>query len=281
MSNVKALRNRIKSVKSTQKITKAMRMVAASKLNKAKNSAKFASAYREKIQSLFGALKNTEEEVTGLLSSAILSKRDSFKSSIIIIYGSDRGLCGPFNSNIFKKLKGEIDKYPQPKIITIGKKIDQIITKIAKSDFHLSASTDAMEISARLIEFIENNLKSEPSCQIVSYYTIFKNTLTLIPSCARIAPMENSEQNLSSSSSVEFEGANLMEKLCKSFIESNIIANLYESKASSEASCMTAMDSATRNAGSMIQNLTLKMNRTRQAIITNELIEVIAGAEAI
>ncbi len=284
MSSIKALRNRIKSVKSTQKITKAMRMVAVSKLNKAKISANFASIYRQKITALLSAIKNSSDIYSSSpMINALLSPQKNFNATILIVYGSDRGLCGPYNANILKKLREDINHYPRPKVICVGKKLNSIISKIITPSFVVSAYEDPKNVASQIQEFVAKELDNEPSCQIVSYFTKFVNTLTLVPSKFSLGPVDDSciDNQDPTIRNIDFEGQNLIEKLSDKYFESNIIANLYESIASSQASCMAAMDNATRNAGSMIEQLTLKMNRTRQSVITNELIEVISGAEAV
>jgi F-type H+-transporting ATPase subunit gamma len=282
MSNVKALRNRIKSVKSTQKITKAMRMVSAAKLHRAKDSAEFAGIYREKILSILNASKNSiDASELSLLTKSMMFESDDYKKTIIILYGSDRGLCGAYNSNILKKIRKEIKTFPNVKLLTIGKKIGELSEKLHHSEININISNNPSEVSKTVRDFILSELETEPSTQVLAYYTKFKNTLTQIPTALRLIPIEERNITEKVNLSIEFEGENLIEKLSELYIESNIVANLYESKASEEASRMTAMDNATRNAGDMIQKLTLKMNRTRQAQITKELIEVISGAEAV
>lgn len=289
MSSVKALRNRIKSVKSTQKITKAMRMVSAAKLHRAKVASEFASNFRKKILEMLASAKNNIDisEISPFVRSIIFGS-EQYKQTIIILYGSDRGLCGAYNSNMYKLLKREFASDTNVKLVTIGRRIAELTEKIHKSDLIILSSTNPAEISQQLQNFLHDELKKEPATRVVSYFTQFKNTITQIPSILYLMPLEGSCDNSSNAAclegnnpNIEFEGDNLIDRLSELYLDSNIIANLYESRASEEASRMTAMDNATRNAGDMIEDLTLKMNRTRQAQITKELIEVISGAEAI
>jgi F-type H+-transporting ATPase subunit gamma len=282
MSNVKALRNRIKSVKSTQKITKAMRMVSAAKLHRAKDAAEFAGIFREKILAILNSSKNSlDSSELSLFTRSMLFPSESYKNTIVILYGSDRGLCGGYNSNILKKIRRELNSYPNVKLLTIGKKIGELSEKIHKSEININISDNPRATSKIVRDFILKEIEKEPSTQVITYYTKFKNTLTQIPTSIKLIPIDSQASQETMNLSVEFEGDNLVEKLTELYIESNLVANLYESKASEEASRMTAMDNATKNAGEMIQKLTLKMNRTRQAQITKELIEVISGAEAV
>ncbi|MDX2050580.1 MAG: ATP synthase F1 subunit gamma [Rickettsiaceae bacterium] len=282
MSGLKALRNRLRSVKSTQKITKAMRMVAASKLNKSKNFAALADSYKQKIISLLSSAQEvSSDELLKTIPSAIFSEKTEFSNTILIVFGSDRGLCGAYNSNIFKKVKEDLSKYRNPKIIAIGKKIATILSKITKIESTIPSAEGHDIISKKVLDIIENETTKEPATQVLVYFTKFKNALVQMPASNRLIPLDLSsipkDQNRLNT---EFDGKNLLDTLSKIYIKSNIIASLLESKASQEAASMTAMDGATRNAGEMIKRLTLQLNRTRQAVITNELIEVIAGSKA-
>jgi len=282
MSNIKALRNRIKSVKSTQKITKAMRMVSASKLHRAKEASAFANSFRVKILSILtSAYKNLDDSELSPFSKSVLEPKEAYNKTIAVIYSSDRGLCGGFNSAMLRKLKKELGQYADLKLITIGKKLNDILAKNYNVLLHLSISEAPLSISSKLTELLIQELIQDADTQVITYFTKFKNTLTQIPTKMNLIPIEYDESIENNSLNVEFEGEDMIDKLVKLYLQSNFVANLFESKASEEASRMTAMDSATRNAGEMINKLTLKMNRTRQAQITKELIEVISGAEAV
>ncbi len=282
MSTIKALRTRIKSVKSTQKITKAMRMVSASKLHRAKDAASFSGHYRDRIFSLLNiAQKNTNYSELSSFYKSMLTKKESYKKTIAIVYSSDRGLCGGFNGMMYKKLKKELPLYENLRIITIGKKLDRALSKTYNVIAHLQLSEDPTKISSQVSDIIVKEVESNSDTQVIVYFTKFKNILTQTPSSQRIIPIEEQVLDSKINSNLEFEGDGIIEKLCHLYLASNFTANLFENKASEEASRMTAMDNATRNAGKMIDQLTLKMNRTRQAQITKELIEVISGAEAV
>ncbi len=281
MSGLKLLRNRIKSVQSTQKITKAMRMVSASKLHKAKESEEVARNFRDRIISIIlDAKESADHADLSLLDKAILYKSDAeYNNTIAVVYSSDRGLCGPYNSALYRKLRNELYDYPNLKVICVGKKIYELLNGKVNIVAHLSASSNPGDIVKEINNIVISELHLNPLTRVIAYYTRFKNTLTLIPDKIQTIPIEGSNERRKLD--IEFEGDGLIQKLIELYLESNIIANLYESKASEEASRMTAMENATRNAGEMITALTLKMNRTRQAQITKELIEVISGAEAI
>ncbi len=282
MSTIKALRTRIKSVKSTQKITKAMRMVAASKLHKAKNAANFAQQYRDRIFLLLSiAQKNIDYSELSLFYRSMLTKKEFYKRTIAIVYSSDRGLCGAFNGTMYKKLKKDLCQYENLKIITIGKKLDNALSKIYNVMAHLEASLDSAVISSKVIDLIVKEVESDHDVRVVVYFTKFKNALVQTPSLQTIIPVEEQILDEAINVNLEFEGNNIVERICDLYLSSNFTANLFENRASEEASRMTAMDNATRNAGKMIDQLTLKMNRTRQSQITKELIEVISGAEAV
>ena len=280
MSGVKVLRNRIKSVKSTQKITKAMRMVSAAKLHRAKESEGVARFFRDRIIEMLAAAKDSlDQSEISQVNKSILYKDDVCYNSVVIVYSSDRGLCGPFNSMVYRNLKKDLSEYKNLKIICIGKKIHELLVGKYNVIAYFSGITNTQKMSSEINRILIQEVQDNPHTEVIIYYTKFKNTLIQIPSKLTLIPVDI--ENTTQTNNLEFEGEGLLDKLIELYLEANIVANFYESKASEEASRMTAMDNATRNAGEMIDKLTLKMNRTRQAQITRELIEVISGAEAI
>lgn len=282
MANLKLLRNRIQSVKTTQKITKAMRMVAASKLNKAKSNAEFSDKFRQKIISIINSAKNSIDETKiSNLSKSLLYKSKQDKA-LIILFCSDRGLCGPYNSHILKLLFKNISEYKENKVVIVGSKLEPLVAKKLEIIESYNGSMDIQEIVKGVKTRILKTINRDPNTDILTYYTHFKNSLSYEPKVKSLLPIEEEETKLTDEQlNVEFEGEQLIDKLTELYIDSYLTANFYESKASEEASRMNAMDNATRNAGDLIDDLTLKLNRSRQAIITNQLIEVISGAEAI
>lgn len=280
MSGLKLLRNRINSIKTTQKITKAMRMVAASKLNKAKLSAEYCNKFKKKIVSLLNSAKtNLDENDISRLTKAIFSSNKNNKA-LFIVYCSDKGLCGGFNNQILKIFNKSHKEYIEKKVILVGSKLRRQINNICEIKNIYSMSSNVKELTRNIKNDISDEIEQNPNLDVISIYSHFVNPITQTPYSKSLFPIETSD-NEDTNLNIEFEGKQIINKLTDLYIDSNIIANYYQSKASEEASRMNAMDSATNNAEDLKDKFTLKLNRTRQTIITNELIEVISGAEAI
>jgi F-type H+-transporting ATPase subunit gamma len=282
MASLKTLRNRIKSVKSTQKITKAMKMVSASKLNRAKESAIFSEKFRSQVSSIaLNAKNNVDHSEISNLSKSLFYEYDEYKKNILIIFSSDKGLCGPYNGNVFKMLRKTLSAFPNRKVILIGSKLEDQLIKLTNIDLVIKASEPLENIVRSIKDIILSSLQEEPQTRVVMFYTKFKNVLTQTTCQKNLIPLSFEELDESESDNIEFEGENLIDKIVELYLDSSISAALFESKASEEASRMNAMDNATKNASELITDLSLVMNRTRQAQITSELIEVISGAEAL
>jgi F-type H+-transporting ATPase subunit gamma len=293
MPNLKELKNRITSVKSTRKITSAMKMVAASKLRRAQELAESSRVYADSLGFILSSLAGGSAVGSDL--PEILTGRENPKNVLLIINSSDRGLCGGFNSNLFRNAKGWIaEKQRQGlnvKIMTVGKKAASFYRR---SDLEVIAGFDdlnsndrqlevAEEVKSKLIELFE---KKEID-QVSILFNKFVSAISQEPCYQSLIPLaaeENTEeQSSSSSSSFEFEPDKneLLEYLVPRNFLTQVYRSILESSASEHAARMTSMDNATRNAGDMIDRLTLTYNRTRQAFITKELIEIISGAEAV
>ena len=288
MSNLKQLRNRIKSIKSTQKITKAMQMVAASKFRKAKDRVIASSHYLEVVNEMMESIAsgNNIEDLAVKWRNFFWEKPLN-KPSLFIIITSERGLCGSFNSSLIKKAKLDISNLEKngkaTKLIIIGKKGYDALKSNYKehidSYFNFSKGDNKIlsyKIMQRIIHIIENELAE--NCVI--YFNKFRNAMVQIPTGQPILPIQKSIKT-SSNGYYEYEGKNLIAEIINLYISSHINFALLQSKASEEGARMTAMDNATKNAKEIITRLTLRLNRSRQAIITKELIEIISGAEAI
>ena len=290
MPSLKDLKNRIGSVKSTQKITSAMKMVAAAKLRKAQEQALASRPYTSLMDKVVTKIAsktsgNTIDLLTGMADN---------KTHLIVVFSADRGLCGGFNGSITRAVRAEIKKLEEDgskvKLLMVGKKsadalnrefghlfVERIDGNSAKPNY-----TDAEIIAKKIITLFENN--EFGVCKVI--FNKFVSAITqevtfksLIP--AEIQKTETDE--VGSSSIYEFEPSE--EEILNDLLPRNLATQLFssqmESTASELAARMTAMDNATRNAGDMIDNLTLQYNRTRQAVITKELIEIISGAEAL
>ena len=292
MASLDDLKKRISSVKSTQKITKAMKMVAASKLRRAQENAEKGRPYSDKMNNIIINLSNSISDKENSPKLLIGSGED--KVHLCVVMTSDRGLCGGFNTNIIKKAKLYFQKILDQgkilKIITVGSKgydqlkrtyKDNIIEKISFKESKYVNYFDANKIGKIIIDKFEK--KEFDICVI--FYNQFKNVMTQIPQEQQIIPIINKEnkENKSLDNSYEFEPDE--DEILNNLLPKNISTQIYkaflENAASEQGSRMTAMDSATRNAGDLVDKLTITYNRSRQAAITKELIEIISGAESL
>ena len=291
MASLDDLKKRIASVKSTQKITKAMKMVAAAKLRRAQESAEKGRPYSKKMNNIILNLSNGISDKEN--APKLLSGSGNDKIHLCVVMTSDRGLCGGFNSNIIKKAKSYFVKLSEEgkdlKIITVGSKGndqlkraygDKIIANISFKDSKHANYFDANKVGKMVIEKFE--AEEFDVCTI--FYNQFKNVITQIPQAQQIIPLkvENSEENRSEDS-YEFEPDEdeILSNLLPKNISTQIFKAMLENSASEQGSRMSAMDNATRNAGEMVDKLTIEYNRSRQAAITKELIEIISGAESL
>ncbi len=291
MASLDDLKKRIASVKSTQKITKAMKMVAAAKLRRAQESAEKGRPYSEKMNNIILNLSSGISDKEN--APKLLSGSGNDKVHLCVVMTSDRGLCGGFNSNIIKKAKNYFAKLVEEgkdlKIITVGSKGndqlkraygDKIIANISFKESKHANYFDAEKVGKMVIEKFE--AEEFDVCTI--FYNQFKNVITQIPQAQQIIPLnvENSEED-KSEDSYEFEPDEdeILSNLLPKNISTQIFKAMLENSASEQGSRMSAMDNATRNAGEMVDKLTIEYNRSRQAAITKELIEIISGAESL
>ena len=292
MASLDDLKKRITSVKSTQKITKAMKMVAAAKLRRAQESAEKGRPYSQKMNNIILNLSSGISDKEN--APKLLKGTGDDKIHLCIVLTSDRGLCGGFNSNIIKKAKFYFQKILKEgkslKIITVGSKgydqlkrsyNDNIIDKISFKDSKNSNYFDADKVGKIIIDmFVKNEFDV---CTI--FYNQFKNVITQIPQEQQIIPLKvsDSKHDTSIEDNYEFEPEEdeILSNLLPKNISTQIFKAMLENSASEQGSRMSAMDNATRNAGEMVDKLTIEYNRSRQAAITKELIEIISGAESL
>ena len=290
MASLDDLKKRISSVKSTQKITKAMKMVAAAKLRRAQENAEKGRPYSEKMNNIILNLSNSISDKEN--SPKLLSGSGEDRVHLCIVMTSDRGLCGGFNTNIIKKAKTYfqkiLDEGKTLKIVTVGSKgydqlkriyKDNIIEKISFKESKYTNYFDADKVGKIIINKFEK--KEFDVCTI--FYNQFKNVITQIPQAQQIIPLNNEGEESSSEESYEFEPDEdeILSNLLPKNISTQIFKAMLENSASEQGSRMSAMDNATRNAGEMVDKLTIEYNRSRQAAITKELIEIISGAESL
>ncbi len=287
MANLKSLKIRIKSVKSTQKITKAMKMVAASKLRRAQTAAENARPYtkamEEMLQNLAASFSGNDNAPELLVGNG----RDG--SYLLVVATSDRGLAGAFNGSIIKGARVKIRELASAgkkvRLFNVGKKAGEGLKKndIVETVTGLSRRApqfkDAEHIAEKIISMYTHG--EFDVCGI--FYNRFKSAISQEVTYQQLIPLEVKQDEKSALIPYEYEpnAEEILQELLPQNIAVQIYRALLENAASEHASRMTAMDNATRNAGDMIKDLTLVYNRTRQAVITKELIEIISGAEAV
>ena len=293
MPNLKELKNRISSVKSTRKITSAMKMVAASKLRRAQELAESSRVYADSLSFILSSLAGNTKNSSDL--PEILTGRENSKISLLIINSSDRGLCGGFNSNLFRNAKKWIsDQQGQGKsvkIMTVGKKASSFYKKtdldIVASFEDLNSNDRQLQVSEEIKNKIMELFESNEIDEVSILFNKFVSAISQEPTYQSLIPLSNEEtsEDESESNNAIFEFEPDKNELLEYLVPRNFLTQIYrsvlESSASEHAARMTSMDNATRNAGDMIDRLTLTYNRTRQAFITKELIEIISGAEAV
>ena len=291
MASLDDLKKRITSVKSTQKITKAMKMVAAAKLKRAQDNAEKGRPYSEKMNNI---ILNLSEGLSDRENAPkLLSGTGKELIHLCVVMTSDRGLCGGFNSNIIKKAKNYFEMLlhggKEFKIITVGSKGndqlkryygDKIIENVSFKESKNPNYFDAEKVGKLIIQKFEK--EEFDVCTI--FYNQFKNVITQIPQAQQIIPLNavNDDKNREENN-YEFEPDEdeILSNLLPKNISIQIFKAMLENSASEQGARMSAMDNATRNAGEMVDKLTIDYNRSRQAAITKELIEIISGAESL
>ena len=290
MPSLDDLKKRIKSVKSTQKITKAMKMVAAAKLRRAQESAEKGRPFSEKMNNIILNLSNSISDKDNASRFLVGTGKDT--THLCVVITADRGLCGGFNSNICRKARSYFDKILKEnktlKIFTVGSKgHDQlkrlygkyIIEKTNFKGLRKITYNEAENVGKIIIDLF--NKSQFDVCKI--FYNKFKNVITQIPQEQQLIPIEKKEKENVTDNFYEFEPEEneILNDLLPRNISTQIFKAFLENAASEQGSRMTAMDNATRNAGDLVDRLTINYNRSRQAAITKELIEIISGAESL
>ena len=291
MPSLKDLRNRISSVKATQKITKAMQMVAASKLRRAQAAAEAARPYADRMEKVLGNIASSVTDVGS--APKLLTGTGNDKVHMLVVCTAERGLCGPFNSSIVRlareKANSLIGQGKEVKFLCVGRKgfdqlkrqfEKQIIETIELRGVRQIGFEHADKIGQKIIE-----LYGQGAFDVaILFFSRFKSVIAQIPTALQIIPPVFPERKADSPAiSYEFEPdeIEILDELLPRNISVQVFRALLENAASEQGARMSAMDNATRNAGDMIRKQTIKYNRTRQAMITKELIEIISGAEAL
>ena len=290
MASVKEMRNRISAVKSTQKITKAMQMVAAAKLRRAQNAAQDSRPYAQRMAAV---IANLAAGVSGDGAPKLLVGTGSTQRHLVVIATSDRGLAGGFNSSIVRAARQRIDSLlsdgKDVKVMTVGRKArDQVRRLHAQRlvDSFEAGGNPSLAVAEEVSGKIQAMFEAGEIDVVTLFFSKFQSVVTQVPTGAQLIPAEVA----AGAKPIDLKGASyeyepdettILAELLPRNITTQIFSAMLENQAGFFAAQMTAMDNATRNAGDMIANLTLQMNRARQAQITKELIEIISGAEAL
>lgn len=290
MANLKDLKNRIKSVKSTQKITSAMKMVAAAKLRRAQENAEQSRAYSSRMGKMVASMATKADTNS---APALLVGTGKNSKHLLVVISADRGLCGGFNGGIIRATRREVLQRQESgktvRLLMVGRKAADalrrefsdlfvdILEGVQGTDVKFS---DADKISQQIQKMLEAG--EVDSCSII--FNRFVSAITQDVTFRKLIPVEIEEDILTQDQPpYEYEPSesNVLNTLLPQALTTQIYASILESSASELAARMTAMDNATRNAGDLIDRLTMDYNRSRQAAITTELIEIISGAEAL
>ena len=292
MPSLKDLKNRISSVKATQKITKAMQMVAAAKLRRAQLAAEEARPYSERMAKVLANISSGMEGRDGV--PPLLAGTGSDDVHLLVVATAERGLCGGFNSSIAKmareKARQLIGEGKQVKFFMVGKKgVDALrmefsssmVDKVDFREVKRMEFANAESVGSKILTMFDNG--EFDVCTL--FFSEFKNIMTQIPTANQLIPAVAPEKNADDEADIYYEYEPDEEEILDDLLPRNISVQIFrallENGASEQGARMSAMDNATRNAGEMIDSLTLSYNRQRQAQITKELIEIISGAEAL
>ena len=288
MASLKEMRSRIGSVKATQKITKALQMVAAAKLRRSQDAAQNARPYAERMAAV---IANLAAGVSGEGAPKLLVGTGSDRRHLVVVATSDRGLAGGFNSSIVRAARERINRLlaegKDVRILTVGRKARDQLKRLDRSVGAVEAGGNPSLAVAEAVSVMVQDLFAAGDVDVVTlFFSKFKSVVTQTPTGVQLIPAEIQ----AAARPIDLKGAvyeyepdeeTILEELLPRNITTQIFSAMLENQAGFYAAQMTAMDNATRNAGDMISALTLKYNRSRQAQITKELIEIISGAEAL
>jgi F-type H+-transporting ATPase subunit gamma len=288
MASLKEMRSRIGSVKATQKITKALQMVAAAKLRRSQDAAQNARPYAERMAAV---IANLAAGVSGEGAPKLLVGTGSDRRHLVVVATSDRGLAGGFNSSIVRAARERINRLlaegKDVRVLTLGRKARDQLKRLDRSVGAVEAGGNPSLAVAEAVSTMVQDLFAAGDVDVVTlFFSKFKSVVTQTPTGVQLIPAEIQ----AAARPIDLKGAvyeyepdeeTILEELLPRNITTQIFSAMLENQAGFYAAQMTAMDNATRNAGDMISALTLKYNRSRQAQITKELIEIISGAEAL
>ncbi len=283
MASLRDIRKRIASVKNTQKITKAMKMVAAAKLRRAEEAIKAARPFSEKMREVMMSLA-ARTQAHPMLESRPVQK------ALLILVTADRGLCGAFNTNLQRRaetfVKEMKTKGVQVDIVTVGRKGNDYFRRrqvpiIEK--FNNVMNNVSYELAGRIVSIVTENFLSGEYQEVYLLFNRFRSAVTQILTLRKLLPIAPEEEGWKPRRAYLYEPSeeDLLKELLPRYVQVQVFAGILDSVASEHGARMSAMEAATTNAGEMINKLTLKLNRKRQESITTELMEIVGGAEAL
>ena len=292
MPSLKEIRNRVRSVKNTQKITRAMKLVAAAKLRRAQDAVEASRPYALRMQSVIATLSASVDET----ASPLFRRAEVPERCLVVLMASDRGLCGGFNAQLFRRVldfsSRNADAYAEVAVAPVGRKGRDFVRRESLPtwlDFSSMQATGDIANARRIANDAVASFVRGDVDRVYLVYNEFKSALSQEPIVQQLLPLDPS--SLAGAESADdattpdylFEPgqAELLDVLLPQYIESQVYRAVLESQASEHGARMTAMDNATNNASDLIEKLTLQMNRARQAMITTELMEITAGAESL
>ena len=284
MPSLKVLRKRIASVRNTQQITKAMKMVSAAKLRRAQAAALAARPYAAKLSELLTSVAGA----VGVTAHPLLRSTPEAQRLHLLVITADRGLCGAYNATLLRQAETFLREHREREVslTIVGRKGFEYFQrrKANIADHHVQISGPSIDLARKLAAKLVTRFASGEADRILVLFNAFRSALSQIPTTETLLPLAP-ESPPESASPIEYliepDQTSLLERLLPQYVETRIYRALLEAAASEQGARMTAMDSATNNAAEMIFNLTLAMNRARQAAITKELMEIVSGAEAL
>ncbi len=286
MASLKAIRKRIASVKNTQKITKAMKMVSAAKLRRAQDAATSARSYADKLAELLRSV--AAQASSSDATHPLLATRQTVERVQVLLVTADRGLCGAYNSNLIRKMESILAQYgkDRTRVVAVGRRGYDYFRKrgvqIVERHINLPKGPDAA-LANQIADRLALAYAAGEADAVLVLYSHFRSALSQVPTVEQLLPIVPAQASDRAPTEYVFEPdpASLLDRLLREYVRVAVRRAFLEASASEHAARMTAMDSATSNAAEMIERLTLEMNRARQAAITKELMEIVSGAEAL
>ena len=288
MASLKDIRKRIDSVKRTQKTTSAMKMVSAAKLRRSENAIREATPYANKLKSVVSSLSTRfggKDQDTGF---GLLFQNSGGKRTGVILITSDRGLCGGFNSNLSKALARQLadEEVECAEFVILGRKGNEFFKRSAHNILanHTGTSPGEQLVLVRdIVSKFTSRFEAGELDQVILAYNHYVSVIAQVPVIEQLLPIRAPEAEITDERDIIFEPSpqDILETLLKKYVQNQVYVSWLDTIAGEHAARMTSMDAATKNAGEMIEKLQLHYNRSRQAAITRELIEIISGAESL